>query len=76
MSPREGRRPQHRPTPLRSHAACHTTAGEWNNAQPPALKTCDAANQKYVTDKDAPQEMEEGQQVIFTYDMVYKVRWA
>ena len=31
---------------------------------------------KYVSDKDEPQEVKEGKDVIFTYDVVYEVRLA
>lgn len=47
-------------------------AGEWKNEQTD-LKLCNAANQKFVSDKDASQEVAEGQEIVFTYDMVYKV---
>ncbi len=48
-------------------------AGSWSNEKPPTLKTCDAASQKFVSDKDPSQEVAEGKEIIFTYDMVYKV---
>ena len=51
--------------------------GAWSNASPPTLKTCDPANQKFVSDKDPSQEVAEGQEIIFSYDMTYKVGgWA
>ncbi|GAB4822112.1 hypothetical protein N2152v2_009158 [Parachlorella kessleri] len=57
----------------------HSYDGAWSNSSPPTLKTCDPGSQKFVSDKDPSQEVAEGQEIIFTYDMTYKpseIRWA
>ena len=51
----------------------HKYDGSWNEDKP-ALSTCNPGSMKYVSDKDDPQEMKEGKEVIFTYDVVYEVR--
>lgn len=53
----------------------HKHEGTWN-LDKPDLSTCNPGSMKYVSDKDEPQEMKEGKDVIFTYDVVYEVRLA
>ncbi|GLJ04674.1 hypothetical protein SUGI_0001060 [Cryptomeria japonica] len=45
----------------------------------PHLITCNANTKRYVLSSDAPQEVEEGKEVIFSYDVSFKdspVKWA
>lgn len=45
----------------------------------PQLTTCNANTKRYVSGVDAPQEVEEGKEVIFTYDVIFEespVKWA
>lgn len=51
----------------------HKFEGTWN-LDKPVLSTCNPGSMKYVSDKDEPQEVKEGKDVIFTYDVVYEVR--
>lgn len=51
----------------------HKFEGIWN-LDKPVLSTCNPGSMKYVSDKDEPQEVKEGKDVIFTYDVVYEVR--
>ena len=53
----------------------HKYDGTWN-LDKPDLSTCNPGSMKYVSDKDEPQEVKEGKDVIFTYDVVYEVRLA
>ncbi|KAK9802909.1 hypothetical protein WJX73_005351 [Symbiochloris irregularis] len=56
----------------------HKYDGKWN-ADNPTLKSCNPSGMKFVTDKDEKQELKEGQEIIFTYDVSFKpseVRWA
>lgn len=56
----------------------HKYDGTWNEDKAD-LSTCNPGSMKYVSDKDDPQEMKEGKEVIFTYDVVYEpseIRWA
>lgn len=53
----------------------HKYDGSWNEDKP-GLSTCNPGSMKYVSDKDDPQEMKEGKEVIFTYDVVYEVRFT
>ena len=53
----------------------HKYEGTWNPDKPD-LSTCNPGSMKYVSDKDEPQEVKEGREVIFTYDVVYEVRQA
>jgi hypothetical protein len=48
-------------------------AGEWDSEHAPTLSSCDAEKQKFVSDKDPSQEVAQDKEIIFTYDMVYKV---
>ena len=50
----------------------HKYDGTWNPDKPD-LTTCNPGSMKYVSDKDDPQEVKEGKEVIFTYDVVYEV---
>ncbi|KAH9323305.1 hypothetical protein KI387_017944, partial [Taxus chinensis] len=36
------------------------------------LKTCNPNTKHYVSDLDAPQEIEEGKEIIFMYDVIFK----
>lgn len=58
----------------------HKYEGTWSDGQgTPALSTCNPGAMKYVSDKDGPQEIREpeddkmGDEVIFTYDVAFKV---
>lgn len=56
----------------------HKYDGSWNNDKP-SLTTCNPGSMKAVSDKDDPQEVKEGKEVIFTYDVNYEpsqTRWA
>ena len=50
----------------------HKYDGKWNPATP-VLKTCNANSMKYVSEKDPKQEVKEGEEIIFTYDVSFKV---
>ena len=50
----------------------HKYDGKWD-AEKPVLKSCNPATMKFVTDKDEKQELKEGQEIIFTYDVSFKV---
>ncbi len=52
----------------------HKYDGTWNEDKAD-LSTCNPGSMKYVSDKDDPQEMKEGKEVIFTYDVVYEVSY-
>ena len=51
----------------------HKYSGKWDDAKS-TLTTCDPDSYKFVTDKDDKQEVKEHAEVIFTYDVAYKVR--
>ena len=53
----------------------HKYDGSWNNDKP-SLTTCNPGSMKAVSDKDDPQEVKEGKEVIFTYDVNYEVHPA
>lgn len=46
--------------------------GSWN-PEKPKLSTCDPLSMKFVTDQLPPQEVKEGKEIIFTYDVSFKV---
>ena len=48
--------------------ACAMTGKE------PTLSTCNPSHKKVVTKEDAPQPVEEGQEVFYTYDVLFRVR--
>ena len=50
----------------------HKYDGKWD-AEKPVLKSCNPATMMYVNDKDEKQELKEGQEIIFTYDVSFKV---
>ncbi len=50
----------------------HKYDGKWN-ADRPELKTCNSNSMKFVSEKDPKQEVKEGEEVIFTYDVSFKV---
>lgn len=50
----------------------HKYDGKWN-ADRPELKTCNTNSVKFVNEKDPKQEVKEGEEVIFTYDVTFKV---
>lgn len=52
----------------------HKYDGTWDEDKAD-LSTCNPGSMKYVSDKDDPQEMKEGKEVIFTYDVVYEVSY-
>ncbi|CAL8469256.1 g8797 [Coccomyxa elongata] len=56
----------------------HKYDGKWNTDRP-ELKTCNSNSVKFVNEKDPKQEVKEGEEVIFTYDVTFKqsdIRWA
>ena len=55
----------------------HTYEKPWNPK--PILETCNAHRMTYVSYDQPPQEVREGEEVIFTYDVLFKpsdIRWA
>ena len=50
----------------------HKYDGKWD-ADKPELKTCNPSSMKFVTEKDPKQELKEGEEVIFSYDVAFKV---
>ena len=46
--------------------------GSWN-PEKPKLSTCDPLSMKFVTDQSLPQEVKEGKEIVFTYDVSFKV---
>ena len=46
--------------------------GSWN-PEKPKLSTCDPLSMKFVTDQLPPQEVKEGKEIVFTYDVSFKV---
>ncbi|CAL5229966.1 g13397 [Coccomyxa viridis] len=56
----------------------HKYDGKWN-ADRPELKTCNSNSMKFVSEKDIKQEVKEGEEIVFTYDVTFKqsdIRWA
>ena len=56
----------------------HTYEKPWN-PEKPILETCNAHRMTYVSYDQPPQEAREGEEVIFTYDVLFKasdIRWA
>ena len=51
----------------------HKYDGKWN-ADRPELKTCNSNSMKFVSEKDIKQEVKEGEEIVFTYDVTFKVR--
>ena len=51
----------------------HKYDGKWD-PEKPELKTCNPSNMKYVTEKDTKQEVKDNEEIIFTYDVVFKVQ--
>lgn len=50
----------------------HKYDGKWEDDKP-TLKSCNPGSMKFVTDDDEKQELKEGQEIIFTYDVSFKV---
>lgn len=50
----------------------HKYDGKWN-ADRPELKTCNGNSMKFVSEKDTKQEIKEGEEIVFTYDVTFKV---
>ena len=50
----------------------HKYDGKWN-ADRPELKTCNSNSMKFVSEKDTKQEVKEGEEIVFTYDVTFKV---
>ena len=50
----------------------HKYDGKWD-PEKPELKTCNPSNMKYVTEKDLKQEVKDNEEIIFTYDVTFKV---
>jgi hypothetical protein len=42
----------------------------------PELKTCNPGSMKYVKVEDAPQPVAEKEEIIFSYDVLFRVRTA
>ena len=51
----------------------HKYDGKWNSDKP-ELKTCNPSSMKFVTEKDTKQEVKENEEIVFTYDVLFKVR--
>ena len=51
----------------------HTYEGAFNEASP-ELTSCNPGSMKFVTNKEEKQEVAEGKEVIFTYDVLFLVR--
>lgn len=51
----------------------HAYEGAFNEAAP-ELSTCNSGSMKFVTNKEPPQPVEEGGEVIYTYDVLFLVR--
>ena len=49
----------------------HKYDGKWDQEKP-ELKTCNPSSMKFVTEKDAKQEVKENEEIIFTYDVYFK----
>ena len=63
----------------RSRSRLPRPPGKWSDDSPPALKTCNTKEKKYVGGGEKKQVVAEGTEVVFTYDIVYKpseIRWA
>ena len=50
----------------------HKYDGKWD-PEKPELKTCNPSSMKFVTEKDTKQEVKEGEEIIFSYDVAFKV---
>ena len=50
----------------------HKYDGKYNDLKP-ELRTCNPGTMKFVTAEDEKQEVKEHEEVIFTYDVTYKV---
>ena len=42
--------------------------------QAPELKTCNPGSMKFVTDKEEVQQVAENKEIIFSYDVLFRVR--
>jgi hypothetical protein len=51
----------------------HTYEGLFNEASP-ELTSCNQNSMKFVTNKEEKQEVAEGKEVVFTYDVLFLVR--
>ena len=51
----------------------HKYDGKYDDLKP-ELKTCNPGTMKFVTAEDEKQEVKEHSEIIFTYDVTYKVR--
>lgn len=51
----------------------HKYDGKYNDGKP-ALKTCSPGSTKFVSEADEKQEVKENEEIIFTYDVSFKVR--
>ena len=49
----------------------HEYEGEWNGKH--RLLTCDPHTKRTVINSNSPQEVEAGQEIVFTYDVEYQV---
>ena len=53
----------------------HKYDGKWDDGKA-ELKTCNPGTLKFVTAEDAKQEVKEHEEIVFTYDVTYKVPLA
>ena len=53
----------------------HQVEGPLSNDPPPQLLTCAPSSMRFVKHEDEPQVIAEGEDVIFTYDIIWLVRF-
>ncbi|XP_031480719.1 transmembrane 9 superfamily member 8-like [Nymphaea colorata] len=62
---------------VRPYSVKHEYEGEWSEQI--SLSTCNPHAQRFVAEADAPQEIEENKEIIFTYDVEFQespIKWA
>lgn len=62
-----------RPSYFDESSVKHEYDGEWKDENT-RLTTCDPHAKRLVTNSETPQEVEDKKDVIFTYDVEFKVR--
>eukprot|EP00252_Welwitschia_mirabilis_P005190 TRINITY_DN1567_c0_g1_i4.p1 TRINITY_DN1567_c0_g1~~TRINITY_DN1567_c0_g1_i4.p1 ORF type:complete len:644 (+),score=82.99 TRINITY_DN1567_c0_g1_i4:273-2204(+) len=63
---------------VQPYSVKHEYETPWDDKNP-RLITCNANNKRFVTSADTPQEVEDGKEIIFTYDVNFKessIKWA
>ncbi|KAM6544093.1 hypothetical protein CsatB_008540 [Cannabis sativa] len=63
---------------VRPYSVKHEYEGKWDEGNT-RLSTCDPHTKQTVVNSNSPQEVEEGKEIIFTYDVDFKesdVKWA